>query len=134
MKRLTVSATGLIKNQRIVCKGEMKRVVLVKGSKWDVTNTMKDQLDVVSHEMCSEFYHRQCTSPESREWRSPPSTWEHSIFKKAAPPSFSRESKLIESISDWDMGKLFMMMEKRASASLGWIFFIFVFKSKGKRI
>jgi len=28
MKRLTVSATALIKNRRIICKGERKRVVL----------------------------------------------------------------------------------------------------------
>ncbi len=40
------------------------------------------------------------------ENEDPLSTWEHSIFKKAAPlPSFARE-KLIESISDWDMVSL----------------------------
>ena len=128
MNTWTVSGTVLINNRRIVCKGERKRVVLVKGSKWDETNNMKAQLNVFSHEMCSEskkrlaqmililgsskwppisfndsrtiaddslwglewtfgtnLLRRQCTSPNSREWRSPPSTWEYSIFQKAAP-------------------------------------------------
>ena len=48
-----------------------------------------------------------------------------------AVPSLSRGSNLIESISDWDMGNLFMMMEKRASASSrAVILFIFVLKVK----
>ena len=48
MKRLTVSA----KIDTLFVKGERKRVVLVKGSKWDGTNNLKAQLNVVSHEMC----------------------------------------------------------------------------------
>jgi hypothetical protein len=31
MKRLTVSATGLIKNRRVVCKGKRKRVRIVEN-------------------------------------------------------------------------------------------------------
>jgi hypothetical protein len=52
-------------------------------------------------------------------------------FQKAVP-SLSTGSKLIESISDWDIGELmFMMMEKRASASSrAEILFIFVLKVK----
>ncbi len=53
MKTQTVSATVLIKNQRIVCKGKRKRGS-ARWSKWDETNNMKAQLNVVSHEMCSE--------------------------------------------------------------------------------
>jgi hypothetical protein len=50
MKRLTESATGLIKNQRIVCKGERKRVVLAGQSEMKQT-ILKAQFHVVSHEM-----------------------------------------------------------------------------------
>ncbi len=58
---------GSSKIDALFVKGERKRVVLVKGSKLDETNNMKAQLIIVSHEMCSEFYHIQWESPERRE-------------------------------------------------------------------
>ena len=55
-----------------------------------------------------------------------------SLFFRREPPSLSIE-KLVEFISDWDIGELmFMMMEKRASVSLGRNPLYFCFEGKGQ--
>ncbi len=51
MKNRTESGTFLIKNRRIVCKGE-KRVEL--AGRREKTNTFKAPFYVVTHEMCRE--------------------------------------------------------------------------------
>ncbi len=126
MNTWTVSGTVLINNRRIVCKGERKRVVLVKGSKWDVTNTMKAQLNVVSHEMCSEFYHRQCTRPESREWRSP-RRHESFLFSEGSPLILKRIKVNRVHIPDWDDGEFVHADEEESFGLFGLKFSLFLF-------
>jgi hypothetical protein len=55
--------------------------------------------------MCSEFYHRQWGKPGASRMKIPSSTWEHSIFKKAAPLIAKRIKVHRVHIPDWDDGE-----------------------------
>ena len=110
---------------------QRQRIVILGSSKWPpITFNASHTIAMILYEDSSDLRAQSTTgNGQARSLENVDPLDLRSFYFQKAVPSLSRE-QLVESIPDWDMVNLLIMMEKSASASLSRNPLYFCFKVK----